>query len=119
LAPPDTLELTDQLLKRAAAQSSESVPMLQADKLDIIDLVFNLSAYHHPDNINLPAGYISIIILCFNIIPCRFCLLCLVLFVLTFHELNFVCPVYAQHFLSQIPPYINLITPCLVARLTL
>jgi hypothetical protein len=56
LAPPDTLELTDQLLKRAAAQSSESVPMLQADKLDIIDLVFNLSAYHHPDNINLPAG---------------------------------------------------------------
>ncbi|XP_021917589.1 integrator complex subunit 1 [Zootermopsis nevadensis] len=57
LAPPDTLELTDQLLKRAAAQSSESLPMLQADKLDIIDLVFNLSAYHHPDNINLPPGY--------------------------------------------------------------
>jgi integrator complex subunit 1 len=56
LAPADTLELTDQLLKRAAAQSSESIPMLQADKLDIIDLIFNLSAYHHPDNINLPAG---------------------------------------------------------------
>ncbi|KAJ4450136.1 hypothetical protein ANN_01543, partial [Periplaneta americana] len=57
LAPPDTLELADQLLKRAASQSSEGVPMLQADKLDIIDLIFNLSAYHHPDNINLPAGY--------------------------------------------------------------
>jgi len=56
LAPADTLELTDQLLKRAAAQSSESIPMLQADKLDIIDLIFNLSAYHHPDNINLPTG---------------------------------------------------------------
>ena len=56
LPPPDTLELVDQLLKRAAIQSSESFPMLQAEQLDIIDLIFNLSAYHHPDNINLPAG---------------------------------------------------------------
>ncbi|XP_067009610.2 integrator complex subunit 1 [Anabrus simplex] len=57
LAPPDTLELADQLLKRAAALPSEGFPLLQMDKLEIIDLVFNLSAYHHPDNINLPAGY--------------------------------------------------------------
>ncbi|KAK7791007.1 hypothetical protein R5R35_007901 [Gryllus longicercus] len=54
---PDALELADQVVKRAAALPSEGMPMLQADKLEIIDLVFNLTAYHHPDNINLPTGY--------------------------------------------------------------
>lgn len=60
LSPPDTLELADQLIKRAASLPSENFPMLQADKLEIVDLLFNLSAYHHPDNINLPSGYVFI-----------------------------------------------------------
>lgn len=27
------------------------------DKLDVMELVFNLCAYHHPENIDLPPGY--------------------------------------------------------------
>lgn len=27
------------------------------DKLEIMELVFNLCAYHHPENIDLPTGY--------------------------------------------------------------
>ncbi|XP_063229314.1 integrator complex subunit 1 isoform X2 [Bacillus rossius redtenbacheri] len=57
LQAPDTLELVDQLLKRAAILPSEGFPMLQVDKVDIIDLVFNLTAYRHPENIDLPQGY--------------------------------------------------------------
>lgn len=57
LGAPDALELADQVVKRAAAINCEGLAMLQADKLEIIDLVFNLTAYHHPENINLPAGY--------------------------------------------------------------
>nr|CAD7403102.1 unnamed protein product [Timema poppensis] len=59
LPPPDTLELVDQLLKRAANLSSEGFPMIQAEKLEIIDLLFNLSTYHHPENIDLPQGHFS------------------------------------------------------------
>lgn len=53
----DTLEITDQLIKRAAALPCEGFPTLQADKLDVIDLIFNLTTYHHPENITLPQGY--------------------------------------------------------------
>lgn len=54
---PDTIELADQLIKRAAGIPVEGFPCLQADKLEIIDFIFNLTAYHYPDNINLPARY--------------------------------------------------------------
>ncbi|KAJ1532280.1 hypothetical protein ONE63_000894 [Megalurothrips usitatus] len=54
---PETMELSDQLLKRASLLSSESANMLEANKVEIIDLIFNLSAYHHPENIILPKGY--------------------------------------------------------------
>ncbi|XP_071443700.1 integrator complex subunit 1 [Hetaerina americana] len=69
LSAPDTLELGDQLVKRAAALAAANdmspctnlphppYTMLYADKLEIIDLIFSLSAYHHPENINLPSGY--------------------------------------------------------------
>jgi len=30
--------------------------MLQADKMDIIEMIFNLSIYQPPGNINIPAG---------------------------------------------------------------
>ncbi|KAL0272623.1 UNVERIFIED_CONTAM: hypothetical protein PYX00_005524 [Menopon gallinae] len=54
---PDTLELADQLVKRSASLSTEGLEMLQADKIEIFDMVFNVTAYHHPDNITLPHGY--------------------------------------------------------------
>ncbi|XP_054283630.1 integrator complex subunit 1-like [Macrosteles quadrilineatus] len=58
LSPPDTLELADQLVRRAAnIPTSDNVNMLTVDKLEIFDLVFNLCAYHHPENIDLPVGY--------------------------------------------------------------
>lgn len=53
----DTLELADQLIKRAALLPTEGFPALQADKLEIVDFMFNLSAYHYPENITLPQGY--------------------------------------------------------------
>ncbi|KAF7414832.1 hypothetical protein HZH68_003321 [Vespula germanica] len=54
----ETLDLTDQLIRRAAANSTESFPMLQADKTDIIELIFNLCIYQPPGTINIPAGYV-------------------------------------------------------------
>lgn len=57
LNAPDTLELIDQLVKRAAGLPNEAFACLQADKLEIIDLIFNLTQYHYPDNISLPSGY--------------------------------------------------------------
>lgn len=56
LNPPDTMELADKLIKRAAGLPVDGFACLQADKLEIIDLIFNLTAYHYPDNINLPQG---------------------------------------------------------------
>ncbi|CAH0389258.1 unnamed protein product [Bemisia tabaci] len=55
LSAVDTLELAEQLVKRTAALPG--APKLQADKLEILDLLFNLSAYRHPENIDLPEGY--------------------------------------------------------------
>ena len=52
----ETLELVDQLIRRAAANSTESLPTLQADDLDIIDLIFNHCTYQAPESINIPAG---------------------------------------------------------------
>ncbi|XP_015601368.1 integrator complex subunit 1 isoform X2 [Cephus cinctus] len=54
----ETLELTDQLIRRAAAISSESFPMLQADKIEMIELIFNLSVYQPPGSINIPTDYV-------------------------------------------------------------
>lgn len=58
LSPAEALELADQLVRRAAAiPTHEKLSMLIVDKLEVMELVFNLCAYHHPDNIDLPAGY--------------------------------------------------------------
>ncbi|XP_072761874.1 integrator complex subunit 1 [Anoplolepis gracilipes] len=54
----ETLDLTDQLIRRAAANSTENFPMLQTEKMDIIELIFNLSIYQPPGTINIPAGYV-------------------------------------------------------------
>uniref|UniRef100_A0A8D8YUP5 Integrator complex subunit 1 n=3 Tax=Cacopsylla melanoneura TaxID=428564 RepID=A0A8D8YUP5_9HEMI len=54
----DAIELVDHLVRRAAVlPPSDSNPMLHADNLKIIDLLFNLSTYHHPENIDLPPGF--------------------------------------------------------------
>lgn len=57
ISPQETMDLSDQLLKRASGLSSEGSNMLEANKVEIIDLIFNLSTYHYPENIILPKGY--------------------------------------------------------------
>lgn len=54
----DALDLTDQLIRRAAANSTEHFPMLVTDKIDVIDLIFNLSVYQPPGSITIPADYV-------------------------------------------------------------
>lgn len=56
LNSPDTLELADYLVKRAASLGREGIDVLRVGRLEIIDMIFNLCAYHHPENISLPAG---------------------------------------------------------------
>ncbi|XP_065226562.1 integrator complex subunit 1 [Planococcus citri] len=54
----DALELVEQLVKRASALTfTSSIAVLPADKLELVDMLFNLSAYKHPQNIELPADY--------------------------------------------------------------
>lgn len=57
MTAPDALELADQLVKRSASLSTEGLEMLQADKVEMFEMIFNVTAYHHPDNITLPHGY--------------------------------------------------------------
>lgn len=57
ITAPDALELADQLVKRSALLSIEGLEMLRADKVEIFEMIFNVSAYHHPDIITLPQGY--------------------------------------------------------------
>jgi len=58
LPAPDTLELCDQLLRRCAAAHNTSFSMIQAEKVEIFDMMLTLTAYHHPENIALPQGLI-------------------------------------------------------------
>ncbi|XP_008559998.1 integrator complex subunit 1 [Microplitis demolitor] len=53
----EILDVVDQLVRRAAGNSTETFPMLQADKQDIIDLIFHLCVYQPPGSINIPSGY--------------------------------------------------------------
>ena len=57
ITAPDALELADQLVKRSALLSVEGLETLHADKTEIFEMVFNVTAYHHPDIITLPQGY--------------------------------------------------------------
>ena len=56
LSATETLELCDQLLRRCAAAHNQSFSMIQAEKVDIFDMMLTLTAYHHPENIALPQG---------------------------------------------------------------
>ncbi|KAJ8965278.1 hypothetical protein NQ314_004241 [Rhamnusium bicolor] len=54
----EIIEITDQLIKRAANLPQDCAPPLVVDKVEIIDFFFNLCSYNYPENITLPAGYI-------------------------------------------------------------
>lgn len=57
LSPSEAFDLTEQIVKRAASIHNPVIPVLKVEKTKILDLVFNLSAYRHPENIDLPTGY--------------------------------------------------------------
>lgn len=50
-----TMEIIESVIRRAAALKIPDA--LHTDKLDIIDLLLTMAAYHHPENIALPADY--------------------------------------------------------------
>ncbi|XP_072838924.2 integrator complex subunit 1 [Pogona vitticeps] len=57
LGPADAMELADHLVKRAAAVQADDLEVLRVERIQLIDAVLNLCTYHHPENIQLPAGY--------------------------------------------------------------
>lgn len=58
LNPSDALELVEQLVRRASAiYKEDSQPVLLVERTELIEIVFHLCAYHHPENITLPSGY--------------------------------------------------------------
>uniref|UniRef100_A0A8C2E5E3 Integrator complex subunit 1 n=1 Tax=Cyprinus carpio TaxID=7962 RepID=A0A8C2E5E3_CYPCA len=57
LGPADAMELADHLVKRAAGVQSDDLEVLRVERIQLIDAVLNLCTYHHPENIQLPAGY--------------------------------------------------------------
>ncbi|XP_076816735.1 integrator complex subunit 1-like [Clavelina lepadiformis] len=58
LAPPDALELINQLIRRAASLSRPGFNPLVAERVDLIDTILALCQYHHPGNIRLPTEYV-------------------------------------------------------------
>ncbi|XP_058814949.1 integrator complex subunit 1 [Topomyia yanbarensis] len=54
---PDTMEIIEQLVRRAGSLRHIDYPPLEVANLEIIDLLFKMSEYHHPDNIVLPPNY--------------------------------------------------------------
>lgn len=53
----DAVELVEQVIRRAAGLRINDYPALHADKLEIIELLFTMAEYHHPENIMLPIDY--------------------------------------------------------------
>jgi integrator complex subunit 1 len=73
LNPTDSLDMADRLVRRAAALYTEGCiallnaslpyfchfadfPVLQVERLELINALLNLCAYKHPENISLPKG---------------------------------------------------------------
>lgn len=54
---PDTVEMIEQVIRRAAGLKNTDFPPLQARNLEIIKYLFIMAEYHHPGNIALPVGY--------------------------------------------------------------
>ncbi|XP_030761585.1 integrator complex subunit 1 isoform X2 [Sitophilus oryzae] len=58
ITPTEIVDIVDQLIKRAANLPNDLEPPLFVDKLEIVDLIFNLCSYNYPENITLPHGYV-------------------------------------------------------------
>ncbi|KAG1699623.1 Integrator complex subunit 1 [Nymphon striatum] len=59
LVPQDALDYAEKLVCRAALShvGGSIEPVLVVERLELIELLFNLSVYHYPDSIILPKGY--------------------------------------------------------------
>ncbi|XP_078691976.1 integrator complex subunit 1-like [Branchiostoma floridae x Branchiostoma belcheri] len=57
LSAVEALDLADQVVRRAASLQSPDFDVLPVERLQLLDAVLNLCAYHHPENIQLPQGY--------------------------------------------------------------
>lgn len=53
----DVVELIEQVIRRAAGLRINDYPALFANNLEIIDCLFTMAEYHHPENIVLPNDY--------------------------------------------------------------
>lgn len=53
----DTVDIIDQMVRRACLLKYADYPPLEVTKLEIIDFLFSMAEYHHPENIQLPGGY--------------------------------------------------------------
>lgn len=53
----DTVDIIDQIVRRACLLKYSEYAPLEVTKLEIIDFLFSMAEYHHPENIVLPSGY--------------------------------------------------------------
>ncbi|XP_030383535.1 integrator complex subunit 1 [Scaptodrosophila lebanonensis] len=53
----NTFDVLLLVIKRVSGMKASNFPAVQANKFDIIDFLFSMSEYHHPENIRLPADY--------------------------------------------------------------
>lgn len=53
----DTVMIIDQIVRRACLLKYTEYAPLEVTKLEIIDFLFSMAEYHHPENIQLPTGY--------------------------------------------------------------
>lgn len=52
-----SIEVIEQTIKRASALKCIDCPAVFVQKFDIIDFLFSMAEYHHPENIRLPEDY--------------------------------------------------------------
>ncbi|EDW74464.1 uncharacterized protein Dwil_GK21929 [Drosophila willistoni] len=53
----NTFDVLLMVIKRVSGMKANNFPAVQANKFDIIDFLFSMSEYHHPENIRLPSDY--------------------------------------------------------------
>jgi len=53
----DVVDIIDQVIRRACLLKYTEYSPLDIGKLELIDFLFSMAEYHHPENIQLPEGY--------------------------------------------------------------
>jgi integrator complex subunit 1 len=53
----ELLDVVEKVIRRAASIANDQLNTILIDKTDLLDVIFDLCSYRHPDNISLPAGY--------------------------------------------------------------